>query len=146
MLLRLMPEQAAEQWDVIKGSIRNAPPPTTEMTPERMNNILEGLLIGSITCWISYKRTDDGPIPEAAILTTVTKEPISGMRSLLIYLAHGFRKPEGRTWTEGFDALRKHAKSVGCSRIIAYSNFSVLAKIVEKLGGDASYKMLILPV
>ena len=54
MLVKFFPHQVAEHWEVLKVGIEESLPPTVGESRDKMNNILESILIGDLTCWVSY--------------------------------------------------------------------------------------------
>jgi len=138
MLVRLLPEQISFRWNIIKEAIAGASPPYAGISQEAMNNTLMSLLNGSLQCWISVV---DGKVD--AILTTCIEEDIhSKTRNLLIYSLYGMRKISGRSWIEGFEALKKYALGERCEAIIAITKEDVVVKVFEKLGGSVKWRYL----
>ena len=142
MLVRLLESQISSHWEEIKYGIEAALPPVVNGSEDRMNNILESLLIGQLVCWVSMNdKTMDG------ILTTeVLYDAASKTKSLLIYSVYAFTHTVPDTWISGVETLRKYALGEGCSRIVGYSNVEQVLNIVEKFGGDTSYRFLSIPL
>ena len=135
MLVMLFPEQISSNWDEIKGLIEEATPGPKGGSVERMNNILEDLLINKKNMWISYNAegTFDGLVG-----TEVYSDRINNIRTMEIFAVWGKGAEEG-SWTKGWDALAKYALHNKCKRIVAYTKEAVLIERVEALGGDTSF-------
>uniref|UniRef100_A0A6M3JA18 N-acetyltransferase domain-containing protein n=1 Tax=viral metagenome TaxID=1070528 RepID=A0A6M3JA18_9ZZZZ len=143
MLLLLLPEQVSEHWDKIKLAVEKSLPPLVGEGPEKMNNILMSLLDGYLQCWLSFR--DDGREGVGFVITSILSDRCSDTNSLLLYCIYGFKKTKGSDWIEGYEALRKFAKSRGCYRIVAYTKEENLIRIAERFGGD-TYTFISVPI
>jgi hypothetical protein len=141
MLLKMLPEQVSNYWPHIRNSIEQALPPVVGESPNKMGNILEQLLTGEMQCWVAFRKDVENEVV-GFIITTVISDPCSKTRNLLIYSLCGLKLSRGLDWIEGMEALRKFAKLMKCSRIVAYSDNQLILKVVEKLGGDTRYKFI----
>ena len=145
MLSKLTFEQISKYWEVIEYAIENSLPPITETAdnPEKMQNILASLMNGSMQCWASYKRLEGGNKMEGILVTTTTLDYCSGTKSLLLYSVYAYEKLEKSSWLEGFEAIGKYARSIGCHTITAVSNSEDVIRAAKMVGGDASYTLLV---
>jgi len=137
MIVKLLSEQIAHRWDVIKRSISDALPPTATRTPEGFNNILEKLLNDEMQCWLSYADSE-----AKAIAITAFTEDFSGSKSLLIYSFARIGTGEMNI-AEINDLLRtfiKFAASKDCIDVCYYTALEEFVKIGEWFGGNADYK------
>jgi len=109
-----------------------------------LNNILEALLLGEMTCWAYQNR--EGHV--SAVLTTrILNDSITEVKSLLIYSIYGTAEVRNlRDWRDGFATLKGYAKAENCSRIIAYSTNEFIDRIIERLGGNVTCRFVSLPV
>lgn len=138
MLVRLIPEQISQLWDMIRHALENSPPLTTEIHYESwINEILTSAMSGQIEVWASYRK-DDGARFEGIVLTSFEIDRFIKKRSLLIYYVFTYRDTTRKTWAEGLRTLAKYAKSRKCSRIVAYSNVPEMIEMAKVLGGDTS--------
>ena len=135
MLVMLLPEQVSSNWDEIKGLIVEATPGPKSGSVERMNNILEDLLINKKKMWISYNAKE---IFDGLVGTEVYLDRINGLRTMEIFAIWAKGTEEG-SWTKGWETLAKYAKHNGCRRIVAYTKEQSLIDRVEDLGGDVSF-------
>lgn len=139
MLMKLIPDQISQLWDMIRYALENSPPIAIENRDDNwINNILTQAMNGSISIWASYNKQDNNVKFEGIVITSFEVDKFVKQKSLLIYYVFAFRHTAIDTWTSGLDTLRKYAKSRNCSRILAYSNVPDIIKISEKLGGDVS--------
>lgn len=137
MLLKMLPEQVSDRWDMFKDGIEENLPTTNDEDPEKMNNILSAILCEEIQCWVSY-REPVGSDKEgvALVLTTTVDDLITNTRSLILYLVWAWSKTQASDWIEGFDAMLKFAKLMKCHRVIAYSNEEKIISIAKKFNAE----------
>ena len=142
MLTKLLPEQVAKLWDVIKYGIDQSLPPLAYDHPDRLNRILSAALCNQIEVWVSYKKSDETRKFEGVVVTKILYDDASNTRNLLIYCLYGYNDVSKISWKEGIETLAKYAKACKCSQVIAYTPSPYIIKIVKALGGDASYTFL----
>ncbi len=141
MLIKLMPEQIVRYWDFFKVGFEKSLPPIVGESPDRMNGILESLLIGGLTMWISFRKDAEVEATGFIVTQIITDQP-SKTNSCLLYAIYS---PDGFTfeeWKEGFEGITKYAKSRDCNRLIAYSNHEAILKRAIQFGGDTSYRFI----
>lgn len=145
MLVRLLAEQIACRWDVIKHALNDALPPTADRTLEGFNNILERLLNGEMHCWLSLEH--EGSEAKAVVVTGVV-EDFSGPRSLLIYCFArlGDSGIESDEFSNIFNTLRKFAVSKSCVSICYYTALEGFIKMAKWLGGNTDYSYANIPI
>lgn len=146
MLTKLMPDQIANLWNIIKYAVEESLPPIANESSNKMNNILTALLCGNALCWVSYTKSEGESKFEGLVITKITYDDISNTKSLLIYCLYGFEVASKRSWTDGMKALVKFAASQGCSNITAYSEDPSIISLVERLGGETKYRFIRLPL
>ena len=145
MLLRLLPEQISEQWDIIKPTIEDSLRSACEDAD--MNEMLTSLLNASSQCWVSSRKaTNGGNVIEGIIITIITKNMFGEGKNLLIYSLFGYSMDTREAWRGGAKALALFAKSNQCSRIVAYTDVPSLIKLVENLGGTANQRFVSIPI
>jgi len=142
MLTKLLPDQIAKFWDIIKYAVEESLPPIVGESPDKMQNILTGCLDGSLEVWISHKRTEDVTRIEAVVLTEFLYDRPSKTKSLLIYCLYGYEDIAKESWTEGLEVLKKYAKGRGCKQVVAYSEVPMIIELSKKLGGEARFMYL----
>jgi hypothetical protein len=142
MLVKLIPEQISRHWDIIKYGIEESLPPVVGSHPDRMNRILSSALCGTLDVWVSYLRMSETVRLEAVVVTKILYDDSSNTKNLLIYCLYGYEAIDNNSWTDGFKTLLKYAKAIGCSRIVAYTEYGYIVKLFKELGGEAKYTFL----
>ena len=146
MLTKLLPDQIAKFWDIIKYAIEDSIPPTATWTPNMTNKILTSLLCGKSHCWISYIMEGEQRKLEAVVVTQILYDDISDTRNLLIYCLCSYETNMGSSWLNGLKALVKFATFQGCKNIVAYTDVPSIIKIVKRLGGETNQTFISLPL
>ncbi len=139
-----MPDQISENWETIKYALGESLPPISLKSPETMNNILIKLMSGDMICWISYDK-DDNSI-NGLVITTIVIDDCSEIKNLLIYAIYAYNQTKGIDWMDGYESLRKYAKSRDCNSIIGYTKNEKIIKIAEKFNFDSTYRFISFPV
>jgi len=135
VLVKLFPDQIAERWDFIKPAIDGSLPMIADdESPDRMNNILESLLLDQTQCWISSNK---GKV-NAVVTTKIAFDDTTKTSSLLLYSVYSFGETVRKDWIEAFGTLSKFAESKECSRLIAYTDNEDLIRLSERLGGQST--------
>ena len=142
MLIRLLPDQISQFWNVIKYAIEQSLPPIAYEHPDKLNRILSAAISGKVEVWVSYTKTQEVNKLEGVVVTKILYDDASGTKNLLIYCLYGYEKVNSDSWLIGLTALVKYAKSRGCSQIISYSDIPHIIDIVKYLGGEARYTFL----
>ena len=146
MLVRLLPDQVASNWDVIKHAVAESLPPTIIESPDKLNNLFESLLIGRMVCWASITGETNDEM-EGLLITTVQEDKVSGTRSLLIFSLYSFTNASKElTWQEGLVKLMRFAITQRCDQIIAYTTNENVIRFVERAGGDVSQRFITIPL
>ena len=149
MLLRLLPDQVNDMWDIIRPAIRESLPPFTGEREEVMNKILFAILTEKLICWLSYKKAEKpgGTIKLDGLMTTCfVEDPISATRNILIYTVYGYADVREEAWLEGYDCLIKFGRAHGCVNIIAYTMLDYLKELAEKFQGDSAFNLITVPI
>jgi hypothetical protein len=142
MLIALLPEQVSAYWGAIKLTIEQSAPPTARKNLD-MNKVLECVLSGRLQVWTLVN--EEGKVL-LILTTTVAEDFCSDGKSLMIFSIFGLGTVGPRNWKEGFETLKRHAASLGCDKIVAYTTEDVVRKLVRYFGGDDSYTYLRLEV
>ena len=140
MLVKMLPDQISDNWEILSYGIQQALHPITYQSPKRMTNILESLLSQEMDLWLSVKEDKI----QGLIVTSLIYESNSDVKDLLIYCLYGFRNLSSKQIIEGMSTLKKYAASKGCKRITAYSNIESVIKIMKKFG-SVEYSYLTIP-
>lgn len=146
MITLLLPEDVSRHWDIIKFAIEESLPPTVSDHPDKMNNILAGLLSGKAQCWISHSMNGQIRVFDGVVVTKILYDDVSNTKSLLIYCLYGYNKVPKESWLQGLQALAKWAISKGCSSIVGYSDNPAIFRVVERFKGEAKYTFIRIPL
>lgn len=142
MLTRLMPDQVAKFWDVIKYAVEEAMPPMVGAHIDRLNRILSSILSGRTTCWAYYRKEEDKVIFEGICLTQFLYDEASHTKNLLLYCVYGYEESSDMSWNEAFVVLAKYAKYHKCNEIVGYTNVKHLIERAKKMGGNTDYTFI----
>jgi hypothetical protein len=142
MLTKLLPEQIAKFWDIIKYAIEQSLPPIVSEHPDKMNRILSSALSGGVDVWASYTKKEDNVKFEGIVLTRVLHDDVSDTRNLLIYCIYGYQIVDKSSWIHALEMLVKYAISKKCLQIIAYTEFPYIVGIAQHLGADTRYTFI----
>jgi len=147
MLVRLLPEQASAIWHIISPIIKDSLAPTSTGSDAVMKDILDALIKNRMQCWLVKEVVRVGDIRIYSIITTtISRDLITGEKSLLVYSMHGVRPMSKELWLELIVGLRKFARSVGCIKVVAYSSNNRVIEMAKNVGADASTIFLQLEV
>jgi len=139
MLTKMLPEQIAKFWDIIKFAVEQSLPPVAGEHPDKMNRILASALSGKAEVWASYTRGSESTKLEGIAVTRILYDDVSGTRSLLIYCIYGYTAISKNSWLHALEVMAKYAKSRGCQKMTAYTELPYLVSIARHLGADTRY-------
>ena len=146
MLTKLLPDQIAKFWDIIKYAVENSMPPTANWTPNMSSKVLTSLLCGKSQCWISYIMKEDQRILEGVVVTEILHDHVSDTKNLLIYCIHGYSESQKSSWLDGLKTLVKFAASRRCKNIVGYTDVPSIINIVKRFGGETEFTFVSLPL
>jgi len=141
-LIRMTPTDIANLWDIYAPGIEKGLDLFIALPVHTvMNNLLQAALAGGLTMWALG--ADDGEKKEvqAVILTGVSDNYITGLRSMWIYGLSAARY-EQEVWTQGLELLKGVAKSAGCHNIQTFVRRKRMIAALEKLGADTQTRAL----
>lgn len=145
MLIKFLPEQVAKHWHKIKEAVVLGSADSVKIDEtEKLNNILDKILVGSMICWISVDSKTNQI--DGVITTTFLEDDISGEKNVLIYSLTSIGNSNMDSWKEGLQTIQKYTKSIGCKRLIAYSKDPLICRFVESIGGSCDFRILELPL
>ena len=142
MLVKLLPSQVVDNWEVLSYGIQQALPPITYESPKRMQKILESIMLNEMHVWVGLN--NDQKI-EGVIITCPIYEKNSDVNDLLIYTLYGYENLSYEVIKEGIATLKSYAKSKGMKRITAYSNVDSVIRLFQALGGQEEWKYISIP-
>lgn len=134
MLIRLVPEQIGEGWDVVRPLLAAALPPTLGIRSEAMGNILKAFLTEEAQLWVYYRSGEVGP-PLGVVMSAVMTDPVSISKYLLIYTATVIGNVSDSDYEEALDTLRGFADGNGCGDVLAYVEDDRFVERLRRVGG-----------
>ena len=146
MLTKMLPDQISKFWPIIKYAVEESLPPTVGENPDKMNRILSSMISGKLEVWASYRYEEEIIKFEAILVTQLLFDEASGVKNLLLYCVYGYTVITDSSWLEGFKAISKYAKSLGCSGIVAYTANENVVELAKKFGADTSFVFVSIPL
>lgn len=144
MLIRLMPEQIAANWEFLKHQVVDSGPMETLGNDERFNNILNALLIDDMQCWVEAISDEKGFHIQGIALTQILTNDIAGVKNLLIYSMVGVEELfDLEKWNRGLLTLAQFARKNGCQNILAYSNNPRILRLAERFKANTSQRVIV---
>lgn len=137
MLLMLLPEQLDRFWPYVRFVLEKSFSPEV-LSGNLINNVLESLLTCRMQAWIY---TEDGDSIGAIVVTSTMEDSALGGKILRLYLLYAFEPLKPAAWEEGWEAIEKFARSVGCKQIEAFSSNPMVIKKSEQLGWKSEYHL-----
>lgn len=146
MLTKMLPDQISKFWPIIKYAVEESLPPMVGENPDKMNRILSSMISGKLEVWASYRYEEEIIKFEAILVTQLLFDEASGIKNLLLYCVYGYTVITDSSWLEGFKAISKYAKSLGCSGIVAYTANENVVELAKKFGADTSFIFVSIPL
>ena len=77
MLLRMLPDQVSEQWDIFREAIKAALPPVVDDHEDLMNRLLMAALLGKLDVWVSYHVNKEGvKVSDGVVSTEILRDDL----------------------------------------------------------------------
>lgn len=141
MLIHLQPEQVSGNWEVLAPLFAMSLP--QNMTgKDGMASILRAALLERLQVWVYQDDEGVGFV----VSTTMVGDPVTGMKSLLIYSLSAVNEIKKAMWSDAFDTLSRFAKSRGASSIRAYSDDKRIVKYAASQGANTSSTLIEFPI
>lgn len=134
MLIKLLPEQVKEGWDVVRPMIVRTLPASLRVNAEAMSNILSAILREKAQFWCYYRREGDGR-PRGVCLTTFMFDHVAGLKYLLIYSLTALEPLSDQDYIEGLSVLKKYAEENDCQEVIGYVEDDKFVRVLQRIGG-----------
>jgi hypothetical protein len=144
MIIKLLPEQIAENWDVIRFGFMSTHPAYMKVTPVQIRNILSNLLGGMVQCWFILE--EGAKEISGFVLTAVVEDYISGTKSLNIYDLYSYKQFSPDVWSSGMVALKEFATANNCINLTAQTDIPQVVEIAKKLGFNVNTTFMVLEV
>ena len=97
MITKLLPENVTDNWDIVKHAIKESLPPFALDTPDKLNCILEAIILGSLEVWVYYDFEDSVKI-RSIITTSLITDPESKTKNLLVYSIYNYDHTTEENW------------------------------------------------
>lgn len=152
MLIRLTPDNISEYWEYLAWAIEKSLPPFVGTHVDRMNNILQSALSGTIDIWTTTEDVNGKNTITSVIVTNFLFDDVSQTKSMLIYSLYGIDTIDGEvkikkeSWVTGLTGLLKYAKKAGAYRVIAYTDNPAIIALSKRSGAEAKYTFISYPL
>ena len=152
MLVKLPAEQIATNWEFIKQAVIHSSPLELRPSEDRLNNVLESLLIDEMQAWVYATQLNKPEEPakyeiHAVVVTTVLSNAFVGINNLLMYSLWGNSSAFGlQHWKRGLLALAQYARKRKCQQIVAYTSNPQLVEIGKKLNANTDSQVVVFPL
>lgn len=142
LLIKLLDSQISAYWDILKFALENSLPPTADETPEKMNNILQSLLLGKLQAWVL---SDDVEVQQVkmVVFTRISIDESSETSQLLLYALYSFTPLDAAGVDTMYRTLFKFAKHNKCNRAVAYSDNPNMISVAAKYGMFPTHQFLV---
>lgn len=134
MLVKLMPDQVARLWGLLRPLIEVSLPPLADPDSDmRMNNILSEALADNVHVWV-YRREEREVVGVGS--TMIQEDRATGNKDLLLYSVYVFPGATADEWKDAFETIRRWALAKGCKRYVGYTKNPEMVGLLEKFGAD----------
>lgn len=140
LLLRMLPEQVSDKWDIFAPLIEKSLPPTVVNGRRRMANVLRSILMDELVVWVYQNHS--GTEVKYVVTTLERVEPVSLTKDLLIYSFTGLGVASPADVQDGFSKLAKYAKSRNCLSMVAYANEKRIIDFLVANGAKADFSFI----
>lgn len=144
MLIRLLPKQIADNWDMIKYVVV-----MVEKIPEKDRQLYLNRLLHSLMCnkaQVFFRLSDDRREVKAVEVTRITIDEVTGEKSLFLQSLFSFAIVDETEWQENIDFICDFAKREGCKKVTGYSTNARVDEIMKKIGFKERFKCYIMEV
>ena len=139
LLYQMRQDEIGKHWEVIKMAIEASHPHTHLSCPAYVQRVQDRIMHGVMEVWVGHN--EEGR-PVMIAVTEEVKEAGTLEPTLLIYALYGIQNPDIGCWKEWFRRLMNRAGKKGIKRIIAYTEHENMANVAQRLGADATYRLL----
>ena len=143
MVIRLLPEDVAEKWEMYGNVVEQSMPPYIKYKYEIKVNVLYAIMQEKAVVW-EYKGADKRT--KCICITAVQTDVITRYETLLIYAIHAIEDMQLGEWQEFLSTIRAYAKSLGLDTIVAFTNVPAIYKLVKLLKGKIEVGLIEIPV
>lgn len=138
MLVKLLPNQISERWDLIKFAIQESTP---EITEYGIVVILENLLCDIMQCWLEVEERDGTIKLLGVVVTSVYTDSFFQQNVLRICVLYTYTDLPMHIWGASLESLRNYARGRECYKIEAYTDRAEFEALIKHLGGKFAYHL-----
>lgn len=120
----------------------NFVPCLTEMKDEDKTVLLAGIQSGLYDLWVAVNQDDTNRSISGFLITTKYLSTPAGDHTLFIYYVYGFESVSTNMWTQGMEKLSKHARDIGCTKIVATTPYLEVVNRAKSLGFSVEHFLL----
>jgi len=142
MLVKMEPEAVARQWAVISESITRSLPPITTNDPKYLTNIMKSIMLKKTHCWVSTRVENENVMVYGIVVTTITNDPATGAKALLIYSVYSFTNTPQELWLEGIKVLKEFARGNNCIKILGFTDKPSLLSYYKAMGANVDTHLI----
>lgn len=144
MLVRLLPNQIAEVWNIIRQDVLDLLPSVVDKSNGVAVSIVSKMMEDKINLWIFYP---DGAVNTVSgfLVTAIVIDGITNQRNLVVYAAKVYEPTKHSLQLQILNGLKIFAASMGCTSVFALTKFGALGDIAERLGGIVD-SVIVFPV
>lgn len=113
----MLPEVVSDNWGFFAPLIEKSLPPVITNRSTRMANVLKSILTEELVVWSYYDKHEN---LKYVTTTQVREDPIVLAKDLLIYTFSSLGAVNTTEAYNGFEVLKKFARSRDCGSMIAY--------------------------
>lgn len=138
-MVRLLPEQASDDWDFLWPIIvKSLPPIAPKVEGVSKLAFLQKVQLEKAVVWGYYK----GDVLSGVVVTVVQKDPIFEYQSLLIYSVVTIENVGLREWKESIDVLKEYARKNRCPYINGYATGEQYTSLLQKMGAKVEWMLV----
>jgi hypothetical protein len=132
-LTLLTAEQVMGEWcDYVSPCVEMGLHSESKDDPEAYRRFMSHVDLGELGVYIfGGERKDDTSICLGVVIISVSPNPISGKRQMLIWALHAWENVPMELWQAGWDELEILAEDMNCDTIVAHTNVDRVRKILE---------------
>jgi hypothetical protein len=134
MIKKLDVQRIKKFWEEIKPLISGGLWPVSDATDEM---IYEALIDERIFCYVIV--APDKDVIGGVVIVGVTKDTLSGSKTMMILTAREFKLIEPKEWADLFVEISKDAKLRGCKYLNGFSSSKHVNELATKLGANTDF-------
>lgn len=134
MLIKLLPEQVAKFWDMLRYAIAETFMPRNSCTNEHLQAILANLLSGKMQCWMGFKEVEGERKFIGFIVTRLSEDPAIKERTLFIENIYAFQAVPEELLFSAQAILEKFAIKNNCKSLVGLTESERIVTLAKRNG------------